>query len=370
MKIVLLKTKKITAAVFFAALTALFASDCFAAQEPGLFSIPVSKNANQGPESFQPITKAAQPSADFGNALFKDESPALMSSTPVPAYGTRAAPKSSSGPVSFQQPTGTWATAPRLAPATQNAKQNNARLPNLKTPDAEKTTTEYKLKAALSPTENNASDIWRTEQKVFIQDNDALQRAEEDRSAPRRTRQNNTQKPFAALKNPENRRCNHAKQDGMKYVRIRDMAFDASAKQESNGVVHSQTRLSKDPASFGKKNLVKNVCKNQQNTAENLYRAVSGIMPFQKNSLIAQAKVLTAQDNINPLLPPLPQPIEQQPVDVPEKSETYKQSSTGSRSPDSIVLYPVYKNHINPSVNNSGFPEQLLQEPTNYSKTG
>lgn len=370
MKIVLLKTKKITAVVFFAALTALFASDCFAAKEPGLFSIPVSKNANQGPESFQQITKAAQPTAEYGNALFKDENSALMSSTAVPAYGTRAAAKTSSGPVSFQQRTGTQTTAPRLAPANQNAKQNNPRLPNLKAPDAEKTTTDYKVEAALFPTENNASDIWRTEQKVFIQDNDALQRAEEDRSAPRRTRQNNTQKPFAALKNPENRRCNHAKQDGMKYVRIRDMAFDASAKQESNGVFHSRTRLSKDPASFGKKNLVKNVCKNQQNTAENLYRAVSGIIPFQKNSLITQAKVLTAQDNINPLLPPLPQPIEQQPVDVPEKSETYKQSSIGSRSSDGIVLYQVYKDHINSSFNNAGFPEQLLQESINYSKTG
>jgi len=139
----------------------------------------------------------------------------------------------------------------------------------------------------------------------------------------------------------------------------------------SNSIMQYRESLLKDQASFTQKTRINTVRKNVQSDAENLANAVSGVMPLLKHSLLREAKTLLAQDRIDLAMPPLAQPLPQQdPLELPEGSEAYKQSSIRTGSKDSICVNHTDKDIIDHYSFYSGFPDQILISSVNYAKTG
>jgi len=93
---------------------------------------------------------------------------------------------------------------------------------------------------------------------------------------------------------------------------------------------------------FKNKTQINSITNKTKYNAETLYNAVSGIMPYLKNGLINQPKILTAHENVDLRLPPLKEPINKEPANTAEKAESYKQPNLDPNTYSGIDIYWIW----------------------------
>ena len=378
MKKVFQKTNIIATAIFCIAACALWAPSCFAEEWYGEPALIINQNpyTAQGVAAFQSITKAYNENSFGGRAILalpaenynEWRSASTLQSLSTTGSSPRIAVRSSAqstSPALVQQSQNTF-SAP-LAGSNNNLNKITSAAPDTRITgsDAAKANVVQNLKIHIATQQENRSNACLDEKEAVIKNKTSSQIQEN-------AAKKQTSDSANSLKQQEFSDCGRkpAKESNTITSKTQKRHAEDIAADQAQSVMPYQRPLFTDKPSFKNKSQINSVRKDTKYNAETMYNAVCGIMPYLKNGLINQSKVLAAKEDIDPLLPPARDPVGNEPVDVPERSEAYKQSLLDTTGYDGIDIYPANNKNINPIAEEIICLDTILKQAINYSKTG
>ncbi len=373
----MLKTAKITVSAIFCVVSAGMAFPCFAEEPLSIIGWQNQEYANAAANGFQAITEAYNENY-FGRgdiaALAAENYNGLNTNTPTLAiaYATGSSPR-----VAVKSP------AQSISPASAQQSRNALSVPTAESnnnlikitsaaPDARITGTEsLKTKAVRDPkihiaTQQEQSRNSCLDEKKTVLKNTASEQIQENAA---REQKYNSEK---SLKQQEFSNCGRkpAKESPAITFKDRNKQSENIGADQAQSVMPYQRPLFTDKPCFKNKSQINSVRKSTKYNAEAMYNAVCGIMPYLKNGLINQSKILAAQEDADPLLPPVNDPVNNEPANVPEKSEAYKKFNFNTTGYDGIDIYPANNKNINQITEEIICSDIKLKQSVNYSKTG